>query len=64
VSSEDKGLVPLAQPHVLVAGHQGTVALARDSGVIWYRELYIDEVFMKHLVFATELESATSDVNL
>jgi hypothetical protein len=44
-------LVPLAQSNVLVAGHQGTVALPDDSGVIRYRELYIDQVFMRHPVF-------------
>jgi hypothetical protein len=33
VISEVKGLVPVPQSNVLVAGHQGTVALPGDSGV-------------------------------
>jgi hypothetical protein len=38
---EAKGLVPLAQPNVLVAGHQGTVALPGDNAVTCFKELYI-----------------------
>jgi hypothetical protein len=44
MTSEAKGLVPLAQP-VLVAGHQGAVALAGDSGVTCCKELYFGQVF-------------------
>jgi hypothetical protein len=48
LTSEAKGLVPLTQPNILVAGDQRTVALPVDTGVICCRELYIGQAFVKH----------------
>lgn len=48
VPSEAKGLVSLTQHNILVAGHEGTVTLPGDSGVVCYGELYNGQLFMKH----------------
>jgi hypothetical protein len=60
---QSKGLIPFAQPNVLVVGHEGTATLHGYSGVICYRELYIGQVFMKYPVFKKSFR-ITSGCNL
>jgi hypothetical protein len=50
-------LVPLVQPNVLVACHEGTDVLPYGRGGICYREFYVYQVFVKHSVLAAIYET-------